>query len=62
MPSGALFVREPQSGWRVRPQDSVLGAKILHLKQQFLIHQPRHVRQQTGHLIARHPACIFSGP
>jgi hypothetical protein len=29
---------------------------------QFLIHQPGHVRQQSGHFAACfHPACIFSG-
>jgi hypothetical protein len=46
---------------RVRPEDSVLGDKVLDLKQQSLIDQPPDVRQQTGHLVAFHPDCIFSG-
>jgi hypothetical protein len=43
------------------PEDPVLRDKIFDLKQQLLIDQPRHVRQQTGHLTAFHPTCIFSG-
>jgi hypothetical protein len=46
----------------MRSQNPVLGRKILDLKQQFLIHQARDVREQTGHLATLHTACIFSGP
>jgi hypothetical protein len=61
--SGTFRIREPQPRWRVRPQDSVLSGEILDLQQQqFLIQQPRHVCQQTGHLTPCFlPACIFSG-
>ena len=45
----------------MRSKNPVLGRKILDLKQQFLIHQPRNVREQTGHLATLHTACIFSG-
>jgi hypothetical protein len=58
---GALSVREPKPGRRVSPENAVLSNNIFDLKQQFPIHQPRHVRQQTGHLVAFHPTCIFSG-
>jgi hypothetical protein len=46
----------------MRSENPVLGRKILDLKQQFLIHEPRDVREQTGHLATLHTACIFSGP
>jgi hypothetical protein len=60
--SGAFGIGEPQPRWGVRPPDSVLGGEIFDLQQQFLIHQPRHLCQQPGHLVACfHPACIFSG-
>ncbi len=58
---GPLLIREPQPSWCVCPEDPVLRDKIFDLKQQLLIDQPRHVRQQTGHLTAFHPVCIFSG-
>ena len=51
---GALGVRKPKPGRRVSPKNAVLRGKIFDLKQQFLIDQPRQVRQQTGHLIAFH--------
>ena len=45
----------------MRPQDSVLSGEILDLHEQFLVHQSRHVCQETGHFIrCFHPACIFS--
>jgi hypothetical protein len=31
--SGAFRIREPEPGWRVRPQDSILGGEILDLQQ-----------------------------
>jgi hypothetical protein len=57
---GALVIREPQPSWRMCPEDPVLRDKIFDLKQQLLIDQPRHVRQQTSHLVTFHPVCIFS--
>jgi hypothetical protein len=56
-------IGEPQPGWRLCPENSILGGKIFDLQQQILIHQPCHVCEQWGHLIACfHPACIFSDP
>src|SRR4051812_42131314 len=46
----------------MRSENPVLRRKILDLKQQFLIDQPRYVRHQPGHLVALHPVCIFSDP
>jgi len=57
---GALLMGKAQPSWRMCLEDPVLRDKIFDLKQQFLIDQPRHVCQQTGHLVAFHPACIFS--
>ena len=59
---GSLLIREAQSNWRMCPENPILRDKIFDLKQQLLIDQPRHVRQQTGHLVTFHPVCIFSGP
>src|SRR5512138_2563742 len=52
----ALLIREPQPSWCMCPENPVLRDKIFDLKQQFLIDQPPHVRQQAGHLTAFHPS------
>ena len=49
-------VRAAYERYRSKPEDPVLRDKIFHLKQQFLIDQPRHVRQQAGHLTAFPPS------
>jgi hypothetical protein len=51
---GALLIREAQPTWRMCPEDPVLRDKVFNLKQQLLIDQPGHVRQQTGHLVTFH--------
>ena len=45
----------------MRTENLVLSGKILDLKQQFLIDQPSHVRQEAGPLAILYPIWIFSG-
>jgi hypothetical protein len=43
----SLGVRELQTTFQLRLDDAVLGGQIFVLRQQLLIHRPRHVGQDT---------------
>jgi hypothetical protein len=49
-PTAYALARKPKPGRRVIPENAVLCQKIFSLKQQFVIHQSRYVRQQTRHM------------
>ena len=56
----SLRIRQPQPGWQVRPQNSVLRRQVLVLQKQFLVRQSRDIRQETSLLIALHANCPSS--
>ena len=56
-----LCIGQTEPPWQMRSQNPVLGRKILDLKQELLIYEPKHVREQAGHLVTLHTARIFSG-
>jgi hypothetical protein len=48
----ALRIRQPQPCWQVRPENSILRSEVLVLEEEFLVDQPRYIRQQTSPMIA----------
>jgi hypothetical protein len=44
----------------VRPENSILRRQVLVLEEQFLVHQPCYIRQETSPLIAFHGNCPSS--
>jgi hypothetical protein len=52
--SGSLGIGKAQSGWKVRSQDAILRDEILILKQELLIDEPGHIRQQSSPLVVGH--------
>jgi hypothetical protein len=49
-----LRIRQAQPCWQVRAENAVLRRQVLVLQEQFLVHQPGDIRQQTSPLIAVH--------
>src|SRR6516225_5565455 len=56
----SLRIRQAQPCGQVRSQNSILCRQVLVLEEQFLVHQPRYIRQQTSPLIAFHGNCPSS--
>jgi hypothetical protein len=40
----ALGITQPQSGWQLRPQNTILRGQIFILQEKLLVHRSRHVR------------------
>ncbi len=55
-----LRIRQAQPRWQVCAENPVLRSQVLVLQQQFLVDQPRYIRQQTSPLIAVHANCPSS--
>src|SRR5215472_5896620 len=51
---GPYGIRQAQPCGQVRSQNSILCRQVLVLEEQFLVHQPRYIRQQTSPMIAVH--------
>src|SRR6516165_10893042 len=56
----SLRIRKAQPGGQAPPENSVLRRQVLVLEEQFLVHQPCYIRQETSPLIAFHGNCPSS--
>src|SRR5215471_18739866 len=56
----SLRIRQAQPCGQVRSQNSILRSQVLVLEEQFLVHQPCYIRQQTSAPIAVHANCPSS--